>query len=610
MAVKIQSFLSRSSLLLIFLLIPSSAQAVGDYSTSVKAVYTYSDSGQLQVTQEFSLTNKTTQAYASKFQLDVQSTTIEAVSAKDITDIPVQVSQPQSGITRIEIPKFNTAALGLGKSLKFQINYSGSPAVHTGQVWQVTIPKLINPDFYNKYTLHLVVPRTWGDPALSTPEPQYHYPQNTTTTQKLIFSKNQLMTQPKVLFGNIQSYSFKLNYFLDTAIRPQYITLPPDTAYQQLSFDTLSPAPVNVVVDADGNWIAEYNLAKPQMVVATGKVNVFNEPINFESPAIEPLPQHLQATTFWPATHPTLVELAAKLNTPQQIFSLVKSTLTYDYNRAKSGSAQRQGALQALTHPTNSLCTDYSDLFITLARSRGISSRQLIGFVFTNNTQNYPPGSIVDTLHVWPQYWDQSVRKWISVDPTWADTSTTPDYFHQFDFNHITFAIQGLQDSQPKPAGMYRSADSLKDIAISPTSFSPPPPATPDFKLRYPPQLLPFFLNDVELVAQNSHGIGLYSYPITYYTDYRLDLPPYSSTTLHYRLPISHFLGFKPLQFTLKLADRTIQYNIPVTSYLVWNICVISFLILTIIILAIVAAKSWSVYLQGSRRPHTLRRKG
>ncbi len=60
---------------------------------------------------------------------------------------------------------------------------------------------------------------------------------------------------------------------------------------------------------------------------------------------------------------------------------------------------------------------------------------------------------VKDVLHAWPEYYDESKKTWIMIDPTWGNTTHGMDYFSSLDFEHITFVIKGLSSTYPVPAG-------------------------------------------------------------------------------------------------------------------------------------------------------------
>ena len=137
----------------------------------------------------------------------------------------------------------------------------------------------------------------------------------------------------------------------------------------------------------------------------------------------------------------------------------------YNYAGVTSQSA-RQGATTALTLSGGVLCTEFTDTFVALARVNNIPSREINGYGFTKNTSLQPSSSENDILHAWPEYYDAQSKHWISVDPTWGNTTGGVDYFSKLDFSHITFVRHGEEDSYPLPAGAYKSSPNQKHVSV------------------------------------------------------------------------------------------------------------------------------------------------
>ena len=122
----------------------------------------------------------------------------------------------------------------------------------------------------------------------------------------------------------------------------------------------------------------------------------------------------------------------------------------------------------ALVNPNSVVCREFTDLFIALARSAGIPTREVDGFAYTANTKQRPLSLVQDVLHAWPEYYDLQKKTWVMVDPTWGSTTGGVDYFSALDFDHIAFIVKGKDDNYPIPAGGYKSSDekSLKDVEV------------------------------------------------------------------------------------------------------------------------------------------------
>jgi len=146
----------------------------------------------------------------------------------------------------------------------------------------------------------------------------------------------------------------------------------------------------------------------------------------------------------------------------------VVNSLDYDFDVIQKDYVQRNGALKALNKEVPAACMEFTDLFITLARSAGIPARELNGYAI-NVYQNVSlPLSIKlksgDFLHSWPEYYDPNFG-WVPVDPTWGNTSQL-DFFSKLDNSHFAFVIKGRDSEYPLPAGFYRTDDNKKLVEV------------------------------------------------------------------------------------------------------------------------------------------------
>jgi len=169
---------------------------------------------------------------------------------------------------------------------------------------------------------------------------------------------------------------------------------------------------------------------------------------------------------YWDVTNTKIQKLAKELKTPEKIYGYVVKTLEYDYEKVAS-KTNRLGALGALSNTKNDVCLEFSDLFVALARAAGIPARSLEGYAYTDNDKLRPLSLVEDVLHAWPEYYDESAKTWIMVDPTWGNTTKGVDFFHTLDFEHIVFAIKGSDSAYPIPAGGYKFEKPTKDVQVS-----------------------------------------------------------------------------------------------------------------------------------------------
>ncbi|MCX6726691.1 MAG: transglutaminase-like domain-containing protein, partial [Candidatus Shapirobacteria bacterium] len=187
-----------------------------------------------------------------------------------------------------------------------------------------------------------------------------------------------------------------------------------------------------------------------------------------KTPQIIDQNRYLEAKQFWPTDSPQIINTVTGFKTPKDIYDFVVNYLSYDFSGLSL--AKRQGAILALQNPTKALCTEFTDLFVTLSRAKSIPSREIEGFAYTNNPKIKPLNPNSDILHAWPQYYDFVKQIWISVDPTWEKTTNGIDYFSDLDLNHLVFVTHGIDSVYPPPPGSYRTNDQQKTVTVN---FSP-----------------------------------------------------------------------------------------------------------------------------------------
>lgn len=121
---------------------------------------------------------------------------------------------------------------------------------------------------------------------------------------------------------------------------------------------------------------------------------------------------YLSTSMDHPVNHPRLREALARLNLDglsaearvQRLLGHVHRSLTYD----DSVTARR--VIELLDEPSGD-CTEFADLFTTLARAAGLPARTVIGMAYSND----PDPALA--FHAWNQVQINGV--WEAVDPTW-----------------------------------------------------------------------------------------------------------------------------------------------------------------------------------------------
>lgn len=593
----------------IFLAISSSsAKASENFHTRYDVTYSYNDQGRSTVTQEIFLTNKFSQVYASQYQLRLTGENHGKIVGHDSSGPLTIQSQPKNGNTEILV-NFNDQIVGVGNTLHFTLSYAGPSAIRKGQVWEIILPKLGNADSIDEYSLHLRVPYSFGKAAYITPSPKSQ------TGGNYSFTKDQLGHSAIVAaFGDFQTYSFTLLYNVNNPhlkLAKATIALPPDTAYQRIIYDSISPPPLNTTSDQDGNWLASYLLNSGQNITITaiGQARVIAQN---SYPTLPQTSKYLQSlivpTKFWPSDSPHLSSAALANQTPQSIYDYVVRTLDYDYSRINAEYVRR-GGVDALNSPSTSLCSEFTDSFITLARAAKIPSREINGFAYTIDSKLRPTGLDSNILHAWPEYWDESQNQWVAVDPTWGQTTGGIDYFHRFDLSHLTFVIHGQSDSFPHPP-----TNSKVQLAPYKEIKSPLPQAT----WNQPFQILPFLPTRSSLTIKNPSGQAIYNLAVDIdhsnlpiispiHTIIPI-LPPYSNTNIPLVFAPHNIPSFSIFSFRVTLADFPISYNIPNKLFIGWQLTLGLTIAIILVALGFIAHRSWSLHFQGRRRENSLRR--
>ncbi len=452
----------------------------------VSATYTVRNDSSTHVKLEIRLRNTTSVQYAKQYALQVNSPDVSQARATDAQgkNLAIDIGRSPAHTNLTVLFPDTDPLVGRDRERLFTLEYvSQDTASKYGEVLEVTVPRLADPDFYEQYSVMIVVPQNFGSPSWVRPE---QYTVDTINGAQVVRFTDAAKDGVSILFGQSQTYDLSLRYHVTNPAQNTGIVevaLPPDTSWQRVWYQDISPRPESIRTDADGNWIAQFRLAgqATQDITATAQAVLFAQP-QLEVPQVSPLREQtaawwqrsdgsgwLASQGNWPVHH-DLIQQAGKKNTSaQSIYTFVVETLRYNSARGQQpGNIQRLGALGALQDPSNALCQEYTDVFIALARAAGIPARRVTGYAVSQSSSLRPLSLVRDELHAWPEYYDVQRGLWIPVDPTWGDTTGGVDYFHHFDLRHIAFAKQGLSDSLPLAVGEYKlGGEQEPDVQVS-----------------------------------------------------------------------------------------------------------------------------------------------
>lgn len=531
-----------------YLIIPvSPAQAVGEFQADYDVEYSISPTSTTVVTQNISLTNNLTNLYPKEYSILLDTTRIKNVIAYDAKGVIRPKIIQKDGKTEIALT-FNEQVVGLGKQLHFTLRFENDDiAKKLGNIWEISIPGVANDEDLARYDVTLKVPPTFGANAYMSPLPG----------DGKRWNKDQMTNGGiSAAYGTEQLFSLSLSYFIENStIVPKIseIALPPDTAYQKVTIDEISPKPKTVRQDADGNWLALYELTAGQKIDVSAKifVRIFLNPQKGYTEALPDSVSYTKALKYWEILDPRIADLAREYKTPRKIYDYVRTSLSYDFNRVNQNPI-RKGALQALDAPKTAICMEFTDLFIAIARAAGIPAREVVGYAYTTNTKLRPLSLVTDVLHAWPEYYDKERSIWVPIDPTWSSTTGGVNYFDKLDFNHIVFAIHGSQSDYPYPAGFYkRSGVQGKDVSVS---FIEKPLALPQTSMTVsydvPNTLTAGFSTKGNVNIQNSSGVRVDTLDVSVQStpiDIAIrrsekDIPPYGSIDIPITVTLDNYL--------------------------------------------------------------------
>lgn len=339
-----------------------------------------------------------------------------------------------------------------------------------GKVWEVVLPVIENTQ-NESYNVIVNLPETTNKKiSISKPKP------DTITGNKIIWNNPNTKTIYAV-FGESQVYQAELTYHLkNDQIYPIFteVAFPPETSNQKIYIQSISPVPESALIDEDGNYLGKYFLKPLETKTINYKslIEVYSKTRDDSAPYFRSIISQqkeylLTAKKYWQISK---VDQINNVNSPKEIYDFVTNTLKYNYNKVNS-SNKRLGADYILSNPDQAVCLEFSDLFVGIAREKGIYSREVEGYGFSLDPRLQPISLASDILHAWPEYFDTKTENWTAVDPTWENTSGI-NYFSSFDLNHIVFVIHGKNPEYPLSAGMYKIENS-RDILIKPVIESP-----------------------------------------------------------------------------------------------------------------------------------------
>ncbi len=584
---------------------PNLSFAAGEFLTDFDVTYRANDTGITEVQNKITLTNVFSNLYATSYSIILDSINPQNIKAFDANG-PLTINKTVTDkTTSIEV-RFDDTVVGKDKSRTFWISFEESSfAIRTGEVWEVSIPRLSEKAEFTSYYINLEVPESFGQEAYISPQPKTKSVEN--GFYRFKFNKDDVSkTGITAGFGQFQVFNFTLNYHLENPLSRESqteITLPPDTAFQKVHYANLNPRPQSMEIDSDGNWIAKYSLKARERVdvVANGYVQIFASLRPFPKPTQESLNESLTEQEFWETSTPEIASLAKELKTPKEIYNFVSTKLNYDYSRVKP-NVERLGAIKTLQSPESAICMEFTDLFIAIARSAGIPAREVNGFAYTENPEIQPLSLVNDVLHAWPEYYDKNLGAWIPVDPTWGSTTGGVDYFSKLDLRHFAFVMHGKSSTKPYPAGSYKlGTNPQKDVFVSFGSL----PVERYSKLSIDAYLegwIPLVSNKLDVVITNPGPSAMYNIkPRVFFDEQEVNtngavdiLLPFQSYKTYVDIPFSFLATKTPDKVKVVVATEEVLVSTNKTQVVLYNLLFIFVVAILLILTVMIRLKKFS----------------
>lgn len=564
--------------LVFFFLFSGNAKAESNFSTSYDVRYNVSDDQNTKIFFDVELKNRTSDYYASSYNLQTGFKKAENIKVSQSGKILKYEEEKNDKGISISFD-FSQNEVGLNKIQQFQIYFETKEvASKQGSVWEVNIPGITNQSEFEIFNVTLNYPNSFGTPTIIKPSVK----DLISTKTSLFFTKENLKNGGiSIAFGDNQIYKFDLTYNIENKkISPvkTEIAIPSSNNYQQIKIEEMSPKPTDVYIDNDGNWLAEYKLLPKQKlsVKVKGTAKVSYKP-NKEILSSKQKEMYLRPQKYWEADNAEVKKIAKDLKTPENIYKFVVNNLKYDSLRIKNNQV-RAGAYKTLNNKNSAVCLEFTDLFIALSRAAGIPARAVEGYANTNNSSQRPLSLLKDVLHAWPEYYDFDKKTWIMVDPTWENTTGGIDYFHVFDFDHLVFVKKGEDSEYPVSAGGYKfeGEENTKDVLVSTSNYSNFPNPVLSAKLNFKKKYLSGFPIEGDIEINNFSGAlspnQTFNFTSRYFSPHFQNLyfdkiPPFGKEIIPVKLGAKDFLTNGRGNIKIQIGKESIEDEIRVVPF-------------------------------------------
>ena len=170
-----------------------------------------------------------------------------------------------------------------------------------------------------------------------------------------------------------------------------------------------SPGPIDNIKDEikTPDQIVEQKVPNELLVTVAARRATIDKPFELpiKDPALEP---YLKATTEFPADLNEVKEQAQKIvGDDRDAWSVAGKLADWTHKNLEWKQVMDANAAQTLA-TREADCSEFSELFVTMARSLGLPARIVSGLAYSGTSFGG---------HAWVEVW---IGKWIELDPTWG----------------------------------------------------------------------------------------------------------------------------------------------------------------------------------------------
>lgn len=400
----------------------------------------------------------------------------------------LKVNSNYDGENSTIIIYFDQVVFGAGSTMDWTLSFDIPGGVRTsGLLRYFFLTGFEAGDQTQSYKVFVNVPNTFGKLNYISAT-DYDVTSSANSTRYEFNAGATGLSPNRMIFGEFQAYDFTYNYDVNPVASFEF-TIPADRYNQRIIFSEIEPSPAVTVRDTDGNYIVKYTpeaLEGAKNVTISGTALVYPSDVFLTDKAAQAqhdISQYLKADEYWESNDINIInkanELTAGLETNIQkaysIYNFVSQTLIYEKNIILS-EHDRKGAAVSILSPEGSVCQEFSDLYIALARAAGVPAREVAGFADDIRAED----SSALTLHSWVEFWDDETG-WLMADPTWGG-STQSNYFGKLGSDHFVMVIRGIDSIEPTIVASFENTNTEdKAIDINATSVAPTVSVGADF---------------------------------------------------------------------------------------------------------------------------------